>query len=74
MSDVKRYTEPETDDGTVDVDALLAAIHRVNDDERHFHGDAQRDNREGEAVYCRDALADAFELDIYDYRIIDISR
>lgn len=74
MSDVKRYAEPEIDDGTVDVDALLAAIHRASDNEQPPDGSDRDVSVDGEARYRRDALTDAFELDIYDYRLIDISR
>ncbi len=77
MKTDKAYSETVHRDVSVDVDALLAAISNIAQQEVHYP--AHVDNPEQVSIAGRsfdswNALADAFELDIHDFSVSELNR
>ena len=61
--------------GSVDVDALLAAINEISESEVQRTQDAPHHvSIDGRAYHTWRELAEAFELDIHDFSITDANR
>lgn len=77
MKTDKAYSETVHRDVGVDVDALLAAINNIAQQEVHYP--AHVDNPEQVSINGRsfgswNELADAFELDIHDFSVSELNR
>ena len=77
MKTDKAYNETVQREPGVDVDALLAAINNIAQQEVHYP--AHVDSPEQVSVAGRNfgswnELADAFELDIHDFSVSELNR
>ena len=64
-------------DSNVDVDALLAAINEISESEVRFAGsadDPQRVSVDGRMSHTWGELAEAFELDVHDFSVTEVTR
>lgn len=75
MKTVKEYSDALKREVDVDVDALLAAINEISESEVHRAADDPHhvciDGRE---YHTWREMAEAFELDVHDFRISEINR
>ncbi|EMM5893044.1 YodD family peroxide/acid resistance protein [Klebsiella michiganensis] len=61
--------------GSVDVDALLAAINEISESEvQRTHDDPHHVTIDGRGYHTWRELAEAFELDIHDFSITEANR
>ncbi|GGD34318.1 YodD family peroxide/acid resistance protein [Franconibacter pulveris 1160] len=77
MKTMKPDSDSAHRDAEVDVDALLAAINEISESEvKRVDGsdDPQRVSVDGRDYHTYTELADAFELDIQDFRVSELNR
>lgn len=74
MKTAKEFSDTAKRD--VDVDALLAAINEVSESriQRVEDDEGQRVSVDGREYHTWRELAEAFELDVHDFRISEINR
>lgn len=70
-----RLTDQTGNDVDVNVDALLAAINEISENEVHrILDDPQRASIDGRGAHTWRELAEAFELDIHDFSASEANR
>ncbi len=76
MKTAKEFSDTAKHDVNVDVDALLAAINEVSESriQRVEDDEGQRVSVDGREYHTWRELAEAFELDVHDFRISEINR
>lgn len=77
MKSIKNDDKASYREGSVDVDALLAAINEISESEVKRADNAEDPHRvsvDGRAWYTYSELAEAFELDIYDFSISQVNK
>ncbi|WP_312946351.1 YodD family peroxide/acid resistance protein [Superficieibacter sp.] len=76
MTDAEEEDARAKRDLSIDVDALLAAINEISESEvtRPENGDPHHASVNGHDYHTWRELAEAFELDIQDFRITEVNR
>ncbi|MDH2066302.1 DUF2525 domain-containing protein [Pantoea sp. GD03673] len=77
MTDEKQHSDAQSSDLKVDVEGLLAAIQAKTSGEIRDYmeqGQLPRVEVEGQVFHSYTELADAFEIDICDYRAYEANR
>ncbi|EDW5735072.1 YodD family peroxide/acid resistance protein [Salmonella enterica] len=75
MKTAKEYSDTAKREVSVDVDALLAAINEISESEvQRSQEDPERVSVDGREYHTWHELAEAFELDIHDFSVAEVSR
>ncbi|WP_338556681.1 YodD family peroxide/acid resistance protein [Erwinia sp. E_sp_B04_7] len=77
MSTAKEYSDNAQREVTIDIEALLEAIHdRSSGEVKEFMeaGQGQKVSVDGRNYHSYTELADAFELDIRDFTVAELNR
>lgn len=74
MKTAKEYSDTAKREVSVDVDALLAAINEISESEVHrSQEDPERVSVDGREYHTWHELAEAFELDIHDFSVTEVT-